>query len=70
MKTINNAIKQMHYRYGIGDIIEIRNYADGKIEIIAKGYGMKPHTRCGHLIQKGHKTTIKIYSHQITIVGD
>lgn len=62
------AIKVMHYRYGIGDIQEIRQYAAGKIEVTAKGYGMKPHTRRGTVSGETFgKRTIRLYGHQLTV---
>ena len=67
-QNISNVIKNMHYRYGIGDIREIKQFADGKIEIIAKGYGMKPHVRRGHVTGNTFgKRTIKLYGHQLTV---
>lgn len=70
---LNNVIKVMHYRYGIGDIQEIRQYADGKIEVVAKGYGMKPHTRRGTVSGETFgKRTIRLYGHRltVTIIGE
>lgn len=65
---LNNAIKVMHYRYGIGDIQEIRQYAAGKIEVTAKGYGMKPHTRRGTVSGETFgKRTIHLYGHRMTV---
>jgi hypothetical protein len=72
MKTyfqhLSNAIKTMHYRYGVGDIQEIKQFGNGKVEIIAKGYGMKPHKRRGHVTGENFgKRTIKLYGHQMTV---
>lgn len=73
MKTtysdITNALKIMHYNYGIGDIKEIRLFADGRIEIIAKGFNMKPHKRTGRMLptKRAYTQTIKIYGHQRTV---
>lgn len=65
---LNNAIKVMHYRYGIGDIQEIRQFADGRIKVVAKGYGMKPHTRRGTVSGESFgKRTIRLYGHQLTV---
>lgn len=62
------AIKVMHYRYGIGDIQEIRQFANGRIEVTAKGYGMKPHTRRGTVSGESFgKRTIRLYGHQLTV---
>jgi len=66
---VMNAIKAMHYNYGIGDVKEIQIFADGRIEVHAQGYGMKPHIRRGRL--RGWpdaKQTIRMYGHQKTIV--
>jgi hypothetical protein len=61
---INDAITTMHYLYGIGDVKEIRRFADGRIEVIAQGYYMKSHVRRGRIV--GGRT-IKMYGHQLTI---
>ena len=66
--NIYAAIKVMHYRYGIGDIQEIRQFADGRIEVTAKGYGMKPHTRRGTVSGESFgKRTIRLYGHRMTV---
>lgn len=63
-----NAIKTMHYRYGKGDIQQIRQFADGTIELEACCYSAKPHVRRGHVVQKpGNRQTIYLYGHQMTI---
>lgn len=65
---LNNAIKLMHYRHGVGDIQEIRQFADGRIEVTAKGYGMKPHTRRGTVSGETFgKRTIRLYGHRLTV---
>jgi len=46
---LHNALKCMHSRYGIGDVKEIRKFADGRVEVTAQGYGMKPHVRKGRV---------------------
>lgn len=67
-------VKCLHYRYGVGDIREIGYYVDGRIEVVAQGYGMKPHTRRGRIISnpKSGSCTVKMYGHQITgiVVGE
>lgn len=66
---VTNAIKTMHYRYGIGDVKEVRIFADGRIEVHAKGYSMKPHIRRGRLTGwPNAKQTIRMYGHQMTIM--
>ena len=68
-KQLGDAIKTMHYRHGVGDIQEIRQFADGRIAVIAKGYGMKPHVRHGTVIGKTFgKRIIRLYGHQLTVV--
>jgi len=71
MKTyfsdINNAIKTMHYRYGIGDINEIRQFADGRIELATQGFGMSKRTARGRIQRNGNKSTVFIYRHQLTV---
>jgi hypothetical protein len=64
---IDNAIRTMHYEYGIGDIQEIRYFADGAIEITSKGYGMKPHIRKGSIVKIGYRNRIRLYGHQLTV---
>lgn len=66
---INNAIARIHYNHGIGDIKEIRRFADGKIEVDALATSAsKVHTRRGRIIQHGSKQTIYLYRHQLTVV--
>lgn len=67
-EAINGAIKTMHYKWGIGDIVEIKHFADGRIEVTAKCHGMKHHIRRGSITgEMFGKRTIKIYRHQMTI---
>lgn len=70
---LNSLVKFLHNRHGVGDIQEIRRYADGRVEVEAKGYAMKPHTRKGRIISnpKLGSYTVKMYGHQITgiVVG-
>ncbi len=61
---IKDAIETLHYRHGIGDIKEVRLYADGRVEVKAQGYGMKSHVRRGRIVGV---RTIKMYGHQLTI---
>lgn len=64
-----NAIKAMHYHYGIGDVKEVRILGDGRIEVHAQGFQMKPHIRRGRLSGRTHeKQTIKMYGHQLTFI--
>jgi len=67
---VNNAIKALHYRHGIGDIKEIMRFADGRIELTAQGFGMKPHTRKGRIVigKRAHTHTVKMYGHQMTVM--
>lgn len=71
---LNSLVKCLHHRYGVGDIKEICRYADGKVEVEAEGFGMKRHTRKGHIIRNFDtgSYTVKMYRHQLTgiIVGD
>lgn len=70
--SVFGMIKCLHYRAGVGDTIESRVFADGRIEVTAKGYGMRPHRRRGRQISLGGgKTRIHLYGKQITgvIVG-
>lgn len=63
-----NAIRTLHYRYGKGDIQEIRQFVDGRIEVESCCYSDKPHVRRGHVIQKpGNRRTIYLYGHQMTV---
>jgi hypothetical protein len=65
---INAAIKTLHYQYGIGDITEIRQFADSKLEVTSKGYGLRPVTRKGTVSGETFgKRTIKLYGHQLTV---
>jgi hypothetical protein len=68
-KQLEKAIKTMHYRHGVGDIQEIQQFADGRIAVIAKGYGMKPHVRRGTVTgQTFGKRTIRLYGQQLTVI--
>ncbi len=69
-EKVENMISVLHYRHGIGDIKETRRYADGRIEIIAQGYGMRPHVRRGSIVYdvKTQKCTVKLYGRQLTAV--
>lgn len=68
-ENINNAISQLHYVYGVGDIKEIRQFSDGKLEIDAlKTSARKVHTRRGRIETNGVKRTIFIYGHQLTVI--
>ena len=73
INDLNYLIKCLHYRHGIGDIRQIQRFADGRVELVAQGYGMKPHTRRGRIISnpKPGSYTVKMYRHQITgiVVG-
>ena len=70
--SVFSMIKCLHYRAGIGDIAESRVFGDGRIELIAKGYGMKPRRRRGRLVtlERG-RVRVHLYGKQVTgvIVG-
>ena len=65
---INNAIKTMHWRYGVGDIKQILRFADGRVEVIAQGFQMKPHKRRGRIVKSKTGQTIKLYGRQMTVI--
>jgi hypothetical protein len=69
---INNAIKMLHYRHGVGDVTEIRRFADGKIEVDSRPFGLPVRTRKGHVVRSKTGLTIKLHGHQLTvkIVGE
>lgn len=69
---INNAIKELHYRHGKGDILNIEHHGvsnsiETKITVTAQKTNCIPHYATGHLIRNGIKTTIKIYRKQMTV---
>ena len=67
-QKLSNAIKMMHARHGVGDVIEIRRYGDGRLEIDAKPYGLALHTRKGSIVQKpNNRTQIRLYGHTMTV---
>ena len=70
VNDINYLVKCLHWNYGVGDIKEIRRFADGRVEVEAQAFGMKPHTRVGRIVTS--KTpgarTVKMYRHQLTAV--
>lgn len=58
----------MHARYGVGDVTEIRQYGDGRLEIDAQPYGLTPHTRKGRIVQKpNNRTQVRLYGHTMTV---
>lgn len=67
--SVFGMIKCLHYRAGIGDVAESRVFGDGRIELIAKGYGMKPHRRQGRLVTLGNgRVRVHLYGKQLTAV--
>ena len=74
VQNLNYLVKCLHYRHGVGDILEIRRYADGVVEVEAKGTNMRPHVRRGRVEAKDKPGlyTVKMYGHQITgcVVGE
>lgn len=70
--SVFSMIKCLHRRAGRGDIVESRVFGNGRIEVTAKGYGMKPHRRQGRLVTLGNgRVRVHLYGKQITgvIVG-
>ena len=67
-QDINSAIKILHNQFGVGDIQTIQRFADGRVEVEAKGYGMKPHKRKGRIVQSKTGQTVRMYGHQLTVV--
>jgi len=74
VNDINYLVKCLHWNYGVGDIKEIRRYANGKVEVESEAYGMKPHVRRGRIVSnpKRGSFTVKLYGHQLTgvVVGE
>jgi len=65
---LHNAIKTLHYAYGKGDIVQIRQFADGVLEVEAKKTWCKNHVSKGHLTCMGNnKYRINLYRHQKTV---
>ena len=66
-RSIVNAVKQMHYRHGVGDVKSVHLFADGRVEVTAKGYNMEPHVRKGRITRDGIKATIRMYGTSMTV---
>lgn len=67
--SVFGMIKCLHYRAGVGDIVESRVFGNGRIEVTAKGCGMRPHHRRGRQIDLGKgRTRIHLYGKQLTAV--
>lgn len=61
---MSNAILAMHRKHGNGDVREIRQYADGKIEIVLSS----GNTTNGHIMQlPSGRSRIYLYGHSLTV---
>jgi hypothetical protein len=56
----------IHFRHGKGDILSIRIFASGRVEITAKQTSCKPHISVGHCINS--KTgRIRLYGKTLSL---
>jgi hypothetical protein len=60
---LRDAARELHYDYGKGEIIEVRVYTTGQVEIHAQRTSCKPHIARG----RAWNNTVKIYGHHRSI---
>jgi len=66
LQEIASAAKRLHWNYGRGDVIEVRTFADGCVELDAScGRFCKLRTYRGRLVNEGR--SVRLHGHQTRI---